>query len=733
MSLIINTFYSNKDIFLRELVSNASDAIDKIRYQALTDAQALAADPDMRIRIYVNKDARTMTIDDTGVGMTKADLIQNLGTIARSGTRTFMEGLSSSSSASASSASDLSLIGQFGVGFYAAYLVAQSVLVLSKHNEEAQAYAWQSEAGGSFTLRPATQEEAAGLKRGTRITLHLKEDAVDYLEPSKLKSILSKHCGFIDAPIELQVERTEEVEVEEEEEEEQDKKEEEVDGKVEDAEKEEEGDEEDSNKKTKTVIKKDWERVNAQKPIWLRPPEEIQPDAYAAFYKSLTHDWNDHLAVKHFSVEGAVVFKSILFVPKQPPMDMFSAAGGQQGSGKHSQVKLYVRRVFITDQCEDLLPEYLGFIKGVVDSDDLPLNISREMLQQNRVLKVIGKNLVRRSLDMISEMAAEKPDDYKTFYEGFSKSLKLGVHEDSHNRLKLLDLLRFASSAASAAEEDAGGTVGVSLKEYVARMKEGQKDIYYITGESKQAVENSPFLEKLKRKGYEVLYMTDPIDEYMMQQVRVYEGKNFVCCTKADMKLDDDEVDAEGDAEDEARKAKEQEWEPVCKRIQEILGNGRIVKVTLSSRIVDSPCVLVTDAYSWSANMQRIMKAQALHDSKAQSYMAPRKILEINAEHKILQTLKKWIQQQEQSETAADGQQQYPQSKTAQRDLVMLMYEAALLSSGFSLDAPNSFANRIYRMLEVGLGMDEEEDDEKEQQGATQSEGEGSSRMEEVD
>ena len=704
MDIIINSLYSNKDIFLRELISNGSDSLDKIRFLSLTDESVLGSgeEANLDIRIKVDKENGVLSIRDRGVGMTKAELKENLGTIAKSGTSAFLEQMQKGG--------DMNLIGQFGVGFYSVYLVADFVEVRSKHNSEDKQWIWESKADGAFAI---SEDEGEPLGRGVEINIYLKEEAQEYLEEDKLKELVEKYSEFINFPIYLwnSEEVEEDVPLSDEELAEQAAKAESGEEDEEDLEETDEDDESEENDEdddevededeeelpqTKTVKKTvwDWKTLNDNKAIWLRSSTEVEDDEYTKFYKALSKDDKEPLSYTHFKAEGDVEFKSILFIPEKPPSDLFD-----NYYNKAAALKLYVRRVFISDEFDELLPKYLSFIKGIVDSDTLPLNVSRETLQQHTSLKTIKKKLVRKALDMIRKLAEEGQDDdedeeaavatddsadeeetkYDKFWKNYGKAIKLGIIEDASNRTRLAKLMRFYTSKSP--------TKLVSLEQYVERMKPGQKSIYYLAGESREALEKSPFLEKLLHKDLEVIYFTDPIDEYTMQNLTEFDDFKFSNASKEDLKFGDD-TDA---AKARLKKVKE-EFKDFIKWWKEILPSEDVEAVKISNRLVTTPCSVVTSKYGWSANMERIMKAQALSDDGRMAYMRGRKTLEINPGHPIIKTLK------EKSEDDADDEDT---KRTA-----LIMYETALLESGFMFEEPKGFAGRLFDMVRRDLGVE---------------------------
>ena len=690
MDIIINSLYSNKDIFLRELISNGSDSLDKIRFLSLTDPSALGSGDaeKLEIRIKVDKERGVLSIRDRGVGMTKNDLKENLGTIAKSGTSAFLEQMQKGG--------DVNLIGQFGVGFYSVYLVADFVEVRSKHNDDDTQWIWESKADGAFAI---SEDHGEPLDRGCEINIYLKEEAQEYLEESKLKELVGKYSEFINFPIYIysSKEVSEEVEIEEDDEEIADTEDDDMDTDDDDDISDED---EDDTPKTKTVTKTvwDWELLNDSKAIWLRSSSDVDEEEYTKFYKALAKEDKAPLAYTHFKAEGDVEFKAILFIPELAPTDMFD-----NYYNKASALKLYVRRVFISDEFDELLPKYLSFIKGIVDSDTLPLNVSRETLQQHTSLKTIKKKLVRKALDMIRKLAEEGQDDeddedsdseasvdtsdeeskYDKFWKSFGKAIKLGIIEDASNRMRLAKLLRFYTSKSP--------DKLVSLEQYVENMKEGQKTIYYLAGESQEQLQKSPFLERLLAKDYEVIYFTDPIDEYTMQNLTEFDEFKFSNASKEDLKFGDAD-----DSEKKRNKALREDFKGFTKWWKDVLPVDDVEAVKISNRLVTTPCSVVTSKYGWSANMERIMKAQALSDDNKMGYMRGRKTLEINPRHPLVRALR------EQSE--AD-----PNSETT-KELAVVMYETAMLESGFSFDKPADFAGRLFDLVRKNMGVEADAD-----------------------
>lgn len=656
MKLIINSLYRNKEIFLRELISNASDALDKIRFMSLTDPEVLSATSDLKVMIKADKENHALHIIDTGIGMTHDELVKNLGTIAKSGTSEF---LAKMDDGEAEMSSDL--IGQFGVGFYSSFLVADTVVVTSKNNDDDQ-YIWESDAS-SFTV--AKDPRGNTLGRGTQISLYMKEEAYDFLEEHTIKDLVKKYSQFINFPIHMWVSHTEKVEEPVEEEEDVPKEgETDDDVKVED--------EDDEKPKVKVVDKTvyDWEAMNDNKPIWLRAPKEVDDTDYNAFYKSFSKDSDDPVSHTHFSAEGEVTFRSILFVPKSAPHDLY------QDYGKRTDnIKMYVKRVFITDDFEEMMPKYLSFIKGVVDSDDLPLNVSRETLQQNKLLRVIKKKLVRKALDMLKKMDTEV---YDKFYKEFGTNIKLGVMEDHSNRNRLAKLLRWQSS------NDAD--VLTSLEAYLERMKDKQEHIYFMTGTARAECERSPFVEKLLKKGYEVLYLVDPIDEYTVQNLPEFEGKKFQNAAKENLNLQDSE------------KAKEtmevlgREFDLMLNWLKDTVLSSGVDKAILSTRLVESPCALVASQYGYSGNMERIMKSQAYAKAGGADSSSQKKIMELNPFHPVVQELNRLYKADAESVDAAD--------------LAHTLYDTALLRSGFSLKDTTVFSSRMDKLLRRSFNID---------------------------
>ena len=656
MHIIIHTFYSNKDVFLRELISNASDALDKVRYASLQDSSLLEGNADLNIRIQYSKEDKKLVITDSGIGMNREDILQNIGTIASSGTKRFLQALEEKK--------DMNLIGQFGVGFYSAFLVADRVVVRTKKAGDTQQYVWESTGESTFSLEEDNSSETA-LVRGTSIELYLREDDnTEYGSIQRLKDIVRTHSEFISFPIQLQVEKTREVPDNEEVDSDDDKP------------VIEEVTEEKKEVKTITETYSEWETLNSLKPIWLRKADEITEEEYKSFYTSFSSAGSEFITNSHFSVEGQVNVNGLLFVPKSAPADIFTKDAKQH-------IKLYVKRVFITDQFDNILPDYLKFIQGVIDSEDLPLTVSREMLQQNRTVKSVKNIIVKQSLKML-ESLTEKEDEYNTFYAEYAKNLKLGVHEDEKNQSKLLDLLRYPTSLS----EDSL----ISLQTYVDNMKEGQPGIYYLTGESMDQVKSSPFLQKLQKKGYEVLYMTDAIDEYVVSKVTEYKDKKLLCVSKQGVDLGDDEEDKK--QLDRAQNV----YKSLCDKMTEYL-KTKISKVAVSDRVVDSPCCLVSANFGMTANMERIMKAQTLGKGNGMmDFMSKNRVLEINPNHPMIQSLAVRFSQDEDIENTT-----------------WLLYESASLDSGFMLEQPSQFVGRIYSYLEdqITSGVDVTEFQEK--------------------
>jgi len=667
MNMIIHNFYSNKDIFLRELVSNASDAINKLKHEGLQNKELLSDCYDFMIKIKVDKELGQLMIEDTGIGMDREDLINNLGTIAKSGTKEFIKKLSDSADKSSSS----SLIGQFGVGFYSAYLVASTVKVITRKAGTDDIYQWESSANGSFTLVKINSTEC-DIVRGTRIYLNINSDSTEYLETNKITEIIKKHSSYVTYPILLHTiksrevpddsveTQTEQVETQTETETEAETKQE---MKVEDVEvgEDEEETKEEPKQRMKTVQEESWDKINSE-PIWTKPTNEISTEEYGAFYKNLSGDWDVHATYKHFKTEGNVEFSSILFIPSRAPHDLFEKKN-------RTNIKLYVKKVLITDDCKDLCPDWLNFVSGIVDSTDLPLNASRELLQQSKIIKQISKQLIKKSIEMIEDLAQDETK-YKTFYENFNKNIKLGIHEEVSQREKLIEFLRFDTSKGS----------HISLAQYKERMGEAQPGIYFITGDSIKNLENSPFVDKLKKRKWEVIYMADPIDEYIVQHMTKYHDTKLINVSKDDLEIPKDENETLDEQELTTELTSK-----LCEKIKELLGD-RVEQVKVSNKIESHPAI-ITNPMGMSANMERILKAQALSNSNNYMMMGMfnKRVMEINPSHPVMKKL---------SESLVDETQ-----KESISQLVDVLYDSAMLSSGYQLEDINGYLKKVYAYM----------------------------------
>jgi len=624
LDLVIHSLYSNKEIFLRELISNASDAVDKARFESHTDQAILEDNSEWKIKLIPDKDAGTLTIRDNGIGMTIEEVETNIGTIAQSGTKAFLQGLKEQSVKD-----HPELIGQFGVGFYASFMAADKVtLVTRRAGDRTAATRWESVGDGTYTIEECEKET-----RGTDVILHLKDEMKEYLDEWRLRSIVKKYSDYVQYPITMDVTREEYPRG--------------VDGKpIEGAEK---------------VKKTEEETLNSMKAIWARPKSEITEEEYNEFYSHISHDYGKPFRTIHYSAEGTSEFKALLYVPEHRPLDLFMP---EHRKGVH----LYVKRVFITDKCEHLLPEYLRFMKGVVDSSDLPLNVSREILQEDAQIRKIQKNLVGKILSTLAETKEKSQEDYLKFYKEFGPVLKEGIHFDHANKEKLQELILFEST-----KTESGSFV--SMKEYVERMPEGQKEIYYITGNSRAVVENSPHLEICRKKGYEVLFLTDPIDEWLVQSLTEYNGKKLKSVLQGELEV---ETEEEKKQLEDKRKEAEKQYGDLLGFIKGKL-DDRVKEVRLSNRLTDSACCLVADEYGMNANMERILKAmnQDVPESK--------RVLELNADHPITRIMRKLFDKDK--------------GNSKLDDYCELLYDQALLTEGTPVKDPLRFTRLISELM----------------------------------
>ena len=665
MSLIINSVYSDKEIFIRELISNSSDALDKIRYLSITDQNLVSEQSELHIKIQTDEDRNVIIIEDTGIGMSKEELIFNLGTIARSGTKQFIKTLSAQD--------DYSLIGQFGIGFYSVFLVCDKVEVRSKQANSSE-HVWTSNSGSGFTITDISDEDKL-LKRGTRITIHLKEDQKEYLDEFRIKAVVEKHSQFVSYPISLLCKKQEQSEIP-----------------IEDGEEVDEGEQKDNDEliiedvteeekvKTKTVteVRMEWDVLNATKPLWIKNKTEITDEEYNNFYKTTTRDWDDCASHNHFCIEGNTSFKSILYIPRHKGMELYGPKTAA------SKIKLYVRRVFVLEQCQELMPEYLHFVSGVVDSDDLSLNISREILQKSSTLQKIRKILVKKVIKMMIELSKDD-DKWDKFYSEFHKNIKWGINDDAANSKQLIELLQW--------HESLGTEKPTSLKKYVENMKDDQKHIYYITAENEDQALRSPFLEKLNKKGYSCLLLCDAIDEYVTQSLTEYDGKKLINVTKGNLDIELSEK------EKKFEEKQKETYDDLCKKVKDVLA-GKVEKVIISQKVVDSPCIISTGEQGWSANMARIMKAQALRDTQVNNFYKSKKIFELNPESKTVKLLK------EKADKLNDTNQ------TEFTNIVNLLFDTCQIVSGFNIQEPEQYSKKVYNLINLGLGDGDSDDDD---------------------
>ena len=624
LDLVIHSLYSNKDIFLRELISNSSDAIDKLRFNALSNKELLNEQTDFRIKLYIDNEAKTLVIEDNGIGMTKDELEANIGTIASSGTRKFMEEIKKGNSTD-----NPELIGQFGVGFYSAFMVADKVTMKTRPAGGNDSWTWESSGDGSYEITEGGRDE-----HGTEITLSLKEDCRDYIVEFRLREIIKKYSDFVEYPILMDITREE-------------------------PELDEEGNPKEGSEKKVTITE---ETLNSMKAIWMRPKNEVKKEEYNEFYKHISHDYTDPLKTVHYSAEGTLEFKALLYLPSKAPFDMFQHEGVKHG------INLYVKRVFIMDNCEALVPRYLRFVKGVVESNDLPLNVSREILQEDLVIKKIEKNVTSKILATLKDMMKKSKEDYIGFYKEFGKVIKEGVEVDPSNKDKIKDLLLFESSKSKPGEY-------ISLKEYTDRMLPEQKNIYFLTGDSRSTIENSPHLEVFKKKDVEVLFMTEPVDEFILPGFGEYSDKSLKSIAQGDIDLGTEE---EKKIAEEQKKEVTGKYKNLIKKIEESLKDD-VKEVRLSDRLTDSPSCLVTDEGDINPQMERIFAAMN------QPVPEVKRILEINPDHPVIEKMNQIFETDKKDSRVTDFSE--------------LIHNQALLTEGVAVKDPVRFSKLISDLM----------------------------------